>query len=302
MGDIQTKMSELCEAPEKLLPKRILGIKHSGQLGDIVYSLPAARQLMEKAYCTHLIYFIPSDTAIDPKSKVNHFGGALMVTQSMFEFIRPLLLHIDYVYDVIFLPRERIPGGVVDLDIFRNYGSNTAAGSIPGYFFKSLEMPRYDHGPWITLKQKASHKDSGILLARSTRYLNNSIDYTLLGQFAVNTRFMGTEREYHMFHNRYPGLNATHLQVSDALDAARAINSCSLFIGNQSVFFSIAEGLQAIRLLESFEPVPNVVSHGGIHGSFLSTNGLLRMSAELLGKELSKTQTHTSAPEYLLSI
>jgi hypothetical protein len=43
---------------------------------------------------------------------------------------------------------------------------------------------------------------------------------------------------------------------------ATLINSCKLFIGNQSFPFSIAEGLKVNRLLEVYHLSPNVIVEG----------------------------------------
>jgi hypothetical protein len=38
--------------------------------------------------------------------------------------------------------------------------------------------------------------------------------------------------------------------------------SCKLFLGNASMMFQIAEGLKIPRILETFQPMPNVIPFG----------------------------------------
>ena len=280
---------------------RILGVKHSGQLGDIVYSLPAAKKMMSRALCTHLVYFIPNDTLITSQTGVIHFGKEKMVTQEMFDFIRPLLMEQDYVYDVIYLPTDKIPSGVANFDVFRNFGLNTAAGSIRDYFFKSLEICCDNNNRWIQLKSTYP-KQCDVVLSRSRRYLNNSIDYSLLSQFPISIGFIGADDEVERFKRRYPKLQLSHLKVDDACHAAKLIEACDLFIGNQSFFFSIAEGLQKTRLLECFEPVPNVICNGGVHGSFTSTNAMLKMVSDLIDHPAVQLSESNAPSEYLFNL
>ena len=57
--------------------------------------------------------------------------------------------------------------------------------------------------------------------------------------------------------------------VTNFLEMAGIINSCKLFIGNQSFPFSIAEALKVTRLLESYYRVPNVIVEGPGGNDFL---------------------------------
>ena len=61
------------------------------------------------------------------------------------------------------------------------------------------------------------------------------------------------------------------LQLGSLFPASMAtiINSCRLFIGNQSFPFSVAEGLKANRLLEVYPKAPNVIVEGAGANDFI---------------------------------
>ena len=79
--------------------------------------------------------------------------------------------------------------------------------------------------------------------------------------------FVGIEKEYEDMRQVLPDLKFQ--PVSDFLEMATIINSCKLFIGNQSFPFSIAEALKTTRLLESYYKRPNVIVEGDGGNDFL---------------------------------
>ena len=78
--------------------------------------------------------------------------------------------------------------------------------------------------------------------------------------FFRNIKFIGIEEEYEDMRQVLPDLQFK--PVKDFLEMATIINSCKLFIGNQSFPFAIAEALKATRLLELYYKVPNVIVEG----------------------------------------
>jgi hypothetical protein len=51
------------------------------------------------------------------------------------------------------------------------------------------------------------------------------------------------------------------------------LNSCKLFIGNQSSTFAIAEGLKIKRMLEVFNTCPNVIPMGANGYGYINQHG-----------------------------
>jgi len=55
---------------------------------------------------------------------------------------------------------------------------------------------------------------------------------------------------------------------------ANILNSCYLFIGNQSSTFALAEQMKIRRALEVHNQNPNVISTGGEVYDYMTTQGL----------------------------
>jgi ADP-heptose:LPS heptosyltransferase len=98
-----------------------------------------------------------------------------------------------------------------------------------------------------------------IIIARSHRYRSPLIDYSFLNGYR-NKLFIGVQEEYDDMKKVLPDLEFK--PVNDFLEMATIINSCRLFIGNQSFPFSLAEALKVNRLLEVYYKAPNVVVEG----------------------------------------
>ena len=88
---------------------------------------------------------------------------------------------------------------------------------------------------------------------------------------------MGLENEFNVFAEQFKLDKIKHISIENALDAAFAINSCKVFIANQTFFMAIAEGLKKPnRCLEVFELKPNVLPIGSQTLAFLKTEHLYR--------------------------
>lgn len=280
----------------------MLEIKHSGQLGDIIYSLPAMLGLAKKLGRIRLRLFIPNDKIAHHAPGLNHIGGSLMVSPPMFDFIAPLLLSQPYIESINYVQEEQIPTSAVDFDIIRGGLLNLSAGNIKDYYLKAFGLMAPPIQPWISVPDAPHTQQFDIVVGRSTRYLNVSIDYRLLNQTQLSVGFIGTQGEFDAFRSFYPELTVTHAKTEDARDVCRLIASAQVYIGNQSLFFAIAEALQAPRLLEVFEPVPNVVPSGGCCGQFLTNQGLAFLLQNVLDLPAGQLHPTANSPAYVLSL
>ena len=236
-----------------------INFRHSGNTGDIIYALPNIKAYCDKHNVKATLFIhlnVPSNFTAE-----NHPVGAVMMNQSMFDMLKPLLESQYYIQNVIAYENESIPDIDFDLDLFRKDYLNLSAGNIaqwignsypelrPNLFEKSIDIP-YN----IRLVSEF------IIVNRSARYQNILVDYSALKDYE-NVWFVGVESEFKALslHNK----NLQHLIVSDFYQLAQYINSCKLFIGNQSMAFAIAEQLKVPRILEQFAHAPNVIPQGG---------------------------------------
>jgi len=229
---------------------------HSGNLGDVIYSLPAIKYYCESKNVKATLFIHlnqPSNFTAE-----QHPLGNVMMNQKMFDMAYPLLSSLPYIKNVIAYDKESIPKIDFDLDLFRKECVNLSAGNIsqwlciphpelrPNLFEPSIILPKTN--------------ENYIIVNRSARYQNLFVDYSILEDYE-NIYFVGVESEFKALsaHNK----NIAHLVVNDFLELAKWIAGSKLFIGNQSMAFAIAEQLKVRRILEQYVYAPNVIPQGG---------------------------------------
>ncbi len=195
----------------------------------------------------------------------------------MFDFIKPLLIAQPYIRDVIFEAEAGIDyNTTTNLDYFRHCKINTSAGDLRNWYGKAFGVS-LDITPkflFVDKSQKYGFLENSILISRTQRYNNDAIDYSILNNFE-NVYFMGLENEFNVFAEQFKLDKIKHISIDNALDAEFAINSCKVFIANQTSFMAIAEGLKKPnRCLEVYEWVPNVLPMGDKTLAFLKTEHL----------------------------
>ena len=250
-----------------------LKFKHSGHLGDLIDSLAAVKVMTEKSGepCD---FFIPSDVPSVYPPSARHPSGKVMVSEPIFRFIEPLLTHQSYIDRVHYGPLASVPRDVVDLDRFRTSGINLMAGFEPVWYRQCMAMPVPVEKPWLTVSGAPLQQPGPeIVVSRTLRFNNTSINYSLLQPFK-SVGFVGLPEEYKHFTQQHALTNVRHFTVNNALEMARVMGACKLFVGNQSFSFAIAEGMKIDRALEYFAPIPVVIPIGGTCIEFVSTAAL----------------------------
>jgi len=225
--------------------------KHSGNAGDLIYSLPAMFAL-GPGRNIHLCININQKNSIAIK---HHPLGNLMLNEKMFEMLHPLLASQLSIKSCEIYNNQPID---FDLDLFRQYPFNYKMGNISRWYFLVFGINADLGKPWLTAPPDASMHNA-IVLARSLRYHAPGIRYDFLQQYP-RTVFIGVEKEYEEMKKTVP--NIEYKPVKDFLEMANVIAGSKFFIGNQSFPFSIAEGLKTKRLLEVYHQSPNVIVEG----------------------------------------
>ena len=256
-------------------------------MGDIVYSIPSILKLLKKFKETEACLFIPSDKKANSHPGVKHIGEGLMFSQGMFDYIQPLLGCQGFIQDVVYGPESDIPADAIDFDIIRSGAVNISACNIIDYYFKAFALVKDQPKAWIQLPLMPSVEHFDVLVGRSSRYVNKELDYQVLADYEIKCGFVGTRQEHELFCHDFPELAISYVPTVNALETAHYIANSTVYLGNQSFFFSLAESLQHPRVLEVFEPVPNVIPSGGICAQALSTKGLILILNELLSQAVS---------------
>jgi hypothetical protein len=84
--------------------------------------------------------------------------------------------------------------------------------------------------------------------------------------------FVGLDEEHVLF--ELYEIDYKRITVKDALHMSQILNSCYLYIGNQSSTFALAEQMKINRALEVHNICPNVIVSGANGIDYMTTEGL----------------------------
>jgi len=246
---------ELSRSPQVNLNldfKGQVSFKHSGNAGDIIYALPSIYAISKELPAVLLLN--PEQPTIYNKGTYHPYGS-VMLTRSVIEKLRPLLLYQSPIKECLVYDQQKID---VDLDLFRKFPLFRGQGNIARWYFYIFGINADLSKPWLIAPKVEGFEDT-IIIARSHRYRNPQVNYSFLQQYP-SLGFIGLKEEFEDMRKSLPGIR--HIEVNDFLEMASIINSCQLFIGNQSFPFALAEGLKVKRVLEVCYYCPNVSPEG----------------------------------------
>jgi len=233
-------------------PRAVYRFKHSGNAGDIIYSLPALAALAKGSPAE---IYLKLDAAARYGKRVHPLGN-VMLNRKMFTMLKPLLQEQAQIAACEILCDQEID---FDLDAMRQYPFPQHAGHIARWYFLTFAVTADLGRPWLAATP-SNEFERHIVVARSQRYRAPMIDYSFLSKYP-RVGFVGIEAEFNDMRAMIPHLE--YLPVVDFLQMAEIIAGSYLFIGNQSFPFSVAEGLKVRRLLEVCHLCPNVIVEGG---------------------------------------
>jgi hypothetical protein len=231
--------------------KKEYSFKHSGNAGDIIYSLPAAIALSND----QPIHYYMNIGQKGHYGKRPHPLGGLMLNEKMGDMLKPLLLSQSYITSCDRYHDQQID---FDLDLIRSYPFPLNRGNISRWYFYLFAVNVDLSKPWLKVEADMNWKEY-IVISRSQRYQAPGISYSFLKKYGKKV-FVGVEAEWKEMRQQLPDIE--YRPVNDFLELAKMIAGSRLFIGNQSFPFSIAEALKTQRLLEVYHQCPNVNVEG----------------------------------------
>jgi hypothetical protein len=267
---VVVKATLIADFPQNTI---MIKVKHSGHIGDVIYSLPsvaaAAEEFQEK-----VTYYLHQDVIIG----TDYDGGIPKpaISRKLAEFIKPLLDAQPYIDSCVIFdegPNFHIPINC-DLDQFRELPINHRFGHLPLHYMHLGGM-FFDYAkPWLSVRgqDKNKHYKDRIIVGRSTRNYDTAIDYAALKPYVDAMEFIGTDEEYEAMRRALPKIK--RLKVRDAYETACVIASSRLYIGNSSFNFAVAEGLKKNRLFEMNVQSQSLMPCGNVD-YFTSTGQLL---------------------------
>lgn len=221
---------------------------HSGDLGDVIYSLPTIRELGG------------GDLHLGPDNRTNMQTRAKMTLEHM-RNIAPLLELQPYIATVSHSPTmpERVH---YDLNQMRVHLRTSALDLKPGFNLARCYLHAFgigldnDGDPWLTVTDP--RPVAPVVINRSPRYHNKTFRWDrVLAEYRGQLVFVGMKHEHEAFCDEWG--RVPYEPTTNLLDLARVIAGSSLFIGNQSCAFSIAEGMKHPAVLELFPSGSNTI-------------------------------------------
>lgn len=212
--------------------------KHSGNIGDIVYSLPTIKHISELTGSKVTLYLVVGE----------------LMSQKLADTIIPLLKHQPYIESVQLYTDQLVDW---DLDLFRKVSIRSGHANLG-----ELHARAFCFNTNILDKQSLFVDDSltyntkkyDIVVNRTERYNNPDFPWTeLLNESygAYSKCFIGYEPEFIKFKYVHGIENLEFIKVADYLEAAWLIKNSQLFIGNCSSPYAIAETMKHDTIQES---------------------------------------------------
>lgn len=244
---LQVKGKEMNSIPDQKYKKNIVFIpdadlkcekdaytyKHSGDFGDLIYSLPVVRYYGGGKLLLNP-YGLPSKK---PDGSYSGFSPATI------KLIKPLLEAQPYISKVKHWDRKKVD---VDIDYFRTNAPEYE--NLCHKILGALKVPLTEaEKPWITCEKK---EVAPVVIARSFRYRQDLVDYKLIFKDFKECVFVGLEDEHADFESRFGKIN--YYPVKNLLELAEVIHGSELFVGNQSFPLSLAVGLHHPFLQEYY--------------------------------------------------
>ena len=282
----------------------ITNFSHTGNIGDVWASIPSMRQHFlntGKKVDLYLYSGIPAfyyEGAVHPTK--DEAGKNCMLNQKMIDMMIPLLKaqsFINEVHSVDYSEYEAYKDKIqVPLEWFRENQIGLPNFSINRWYFYIFPDLTCDlSGVWLEVPEPEKDIATGkIVITRSERYTNPTIDYSFLKPYEDDLLFCGTMREYNNFCMSFD-LNIRKLNINNFLELAQAIKQCKMHISNQTQAYQLSEGQKRPRILEVCSYAANVIPIGanaydfhhqlGLEYAFHKLNGTTEVFFEQVKKE-----------------
>lgn len=252
-----------------------LNFVHTGNAGDVIFALPVLKKLHEVVK-EPLNLFLKINEPMRLSGGFVHPLNNVMLNQATADLLKPLMEQQPYINSFGVYKDEHID---INLSMFRHAGIRQDRGNIARWNFYTTGVTANLSQKWLFVEPDASYSNS-IVVARSQRYNNPVIDHSFLAKYP-DVVFLGVKAEYENMKKMVP--NIKWVQVKNFLEMAQIIAGSKFFIGNQSFPFSLAEGLKARRILETYHAAPNVVIEGADGYDFYFQSHFEAIVSELNG-------------------
>jgi hypothetical protein len=224
--------------------------KHSGDLGDIVYALPAIRKLGGG-----VLYLDTSGGADEPVCRTQLIDGKTKFSQQGFDFIAPLLRSQPGIESVAVWRGEAID---YNLNRFRDKLGDPNARSktknLLDLHLDAFELPPHDPNEgWLACGEPIRLAKPTVV-SRSPRFQTN-YPWFVVRKFAFRDTavFIGLPKEHELFEYTFD-IRIEYVPTPDALHMARVIAGSQSFVANSTFALALAVGLGHRSIVQELDP------------------------------------------------
>lgn len=220
--------------------------KHSGDMGDIIYSLPSM-----KALGGGVLFLDPLGGPSNKYIKKQCPDGRTNLNKKSIDFMAPLLKSQSYISDVRYFNNENID---YDLDNFRDYLTRTERRSdnLVDCSLQSLGF-NFDkcNDSWIDVSPINIGKK--IVIAYSPRRQGNYAWMKFnLKNIVKDSIFIGLEKEHEFFEWIY-SIKIDYYKESSIMDLCSLIKGSELVISNSTFMLSLAIGMNHPNIIQQVD-------------------------------------------------
>lgn len=216
---------------------------HTGDLGDIIASLPCVRHLNGGEF---IIGDVPMRRGL---------GRRETMKGARYEAIKPLLEAQPYIHRVTW---EEFPKIVTHDFSTMRLSPRFAAQTLAQWQASYLKLQGVDYSPWLTVEPNPVAAGR-VIVARSPRYHEKGFPWMdILDRIGGRALFVGLPSEHKAFEEEM-GCMVEKAPTETLLDVARLIAGADLTIVNQTSTFWIAAALGAPLVQETFRGVTDSV-------------------------------------------
>jgi hypothetical protein len=227
--------------------------KHSGDLGDIVYSLSVIKVLGGGT-----LYLDIEAGKDDPycQQQLSIWGGSTKFNRSGFDFLLPLLKNQSYIHDVKIYNGENIDFNLNKMRFtLMNQNNPKKQHCLLNAYHESFSLPDYDvNQPWLDCGDPI-YLEKKIAVTRSPRYQGA---YTFLAAnrsiISEDGVFLGSRKEHDLFEWTF-NTKIEFFDTNSALDVAKIISGCEKVISNSTFGLAVAVGLPNKSIIQEVDKV-----------------------------------------------
>ena len=237
----------------------MLTYRHSGTLGDLIYSLSIVRKATPAKFLValHNIENCVSQYGYRPDEVDTAHRGRL--TEQDFKYLKPLLERQSYIQDVgTWQQGDEEP--TVDLDKFRGTLFRGFEGNYVQAYHIAFGLPFDSNDLQTTWLETDPVQAAPIIVSRTFRYRcpngdKTWRDITKNADLVNNGIFIGNHEEHDDF-IKVTGIDIPYYPVKDFLELANIIAGADLVMANQNFVYSLAMATGRDAILETIKIKP----------------------------------------------